>query len=269
MENDFIIQKPFNAHLQSLVDYYFFIDIPITELKLEEEHVIPFPRITFGYFFDHPFSVKNNSTGETIKAEMIISRLSTNQISVKPLTDRVKILGAHIRPYTLAYLTSANISELPWLVQTEDLFGSNVLKFRDRVKKCTNPQDMFVEVENIFLSTLLVKNLNSITEAVHLIESEKGDISLSKLSDTIGVTSRTLRNHFYKSIGCSPKEYIHLVKLKQAVYQMKYSTDPLTSVSYSQNYTDQAHFTNTFKSITGNSPKKIREKMADYRFLQF
>lgn len=251
------------------MDYYFFIDIPVTELKLKEEYVIPFPRITFGYFFEYPFSVINHSAGETIKAEMIISRISTSQISVKPLTDRVKIIGAHVRPYALAYLTNGNISKLPWLIQTEDLFGKNAQKFRASIKRCLSPKEMFVEVEQIFLRTILAKDLSLITNAVHIIESERGDISLSTLSEKMGVSSRTLRNHFYKSIGCSPKDYIHLVKLKQAVFQMKYSTDSLTSVSYSQNYSDQAHFTNTIKTITGQSPKKIREKIPDFRFLQF
>lgn len=251
------------------MDYYFFVDIPITELRLEEEYMIPFPRITFGYFFEHPFSVTNHSTGETIKAEMIISRISTNQISVKPLSDRVKIIGAHVRPYALAYLTIENISEMPWLIKTEELFGKSAQKFREAINTCTSPKEMFVEVENIFLKTLLVKDLSVITEAVHVIESQKGDITLAGLSDKMGTSSRTLRNHFYKSIGCSPKEYIHLVKLKQAVFQMKYSTDSLTSVSYSQKYADQAHFTNTVKNLTGHSPKEIREKLPDFRFLQF
>ena len=269
MNNDFIIQKPFNAYLQSLVDYYFFIDIPISKLKLEEEYVIPFPRITFGYFFEHPFLVTNHSNQETIKAEMIISRISVNQISVKPLTERVKIIGAHVRPYTLSFLTNKNISEMPWLVKTEELFGENAQAFKERINKCTSPYEMFIEVENIFSRTILAKDLSLIKDAVQIIENQKGNISISTLADKIGVSNRTLRNHFHKSIGCSPKEYINLVKLKQSVYQMKHSTDSLTSVSYSQNYADQAHFTNTFKNITGVSPKKIREKIPDFRFLQF
>lgn len=269
MKNDFITQKPVNIYLRSLVDYYFFIDIPITELKFEEESIVPFPRITFGYFFDHPFLVSNHSSNETVKAEMVISRISTNQISVRPLTDRVKIIGAHVKPYSLAFLTNGNISKMPWLINTQDLFGENAIKFKDRINKCPDPKQMFVEVENIFLNTLLAKDLNRITEAIDTVEFHKGDISVSALSNRIGVTDRTLRNHFYKSIGCSPKEYIHLVKLRQSIFQMKYSAESLTSISYLQNYADQAHFTNTVKNVTGVPPKIIREKIPDFRFLQF
>ncbi len=269
MNNDFHIQKPFNAHLQTLVDYYFYLDIPVSELKMPEEQIVPFPRITFGYFFDHPFLVTNHTKEQSKKAEMVISRISTDQISVRPLTDKIKILGAHVRPYTLAHLTNDNISELPWLIDTVTLFKKNAITFRDKINKCTQPQKMFVEVENIFLNTLLTKNLDLITEAVDTVESHKGDLSVSELSEHLKVSDRTLRNHFYRSLGCSPKAYLHLVKLRQSVLQIKNSDDSLTAVSYDQHYADQAHFTNTVKNITGIPPKKIRENLPDFRFLQF
>ncbi len=269
MNNDFHIQKPFNAHLQTLVDYYFYLDIPVSELKMPEEYIVPFPRITFGYFFDHPFLVTNHTKKQSNKAEMVISRISTDRISVKPLTDRIKILGAHVRPYTLAHLTNDNISELPWLIDTVALFKKNAIAFGRKVSNCTEPQKMFIEVENIFLKTLLTKDLDLITEAIDFIELNMGDLSVSELSEHLNLSNRTLRNHFYKSIGCSPKEYLHLVKLRQSVFQMKNSDDSLTAVSYDQHYADQAHFTNTVKNITGVPPKKIRENLPDFRFLQF
>jgi len=269
LENDFIIQKPFNDYLQTWVDYYFFIDISVDKLKLSEEFVFPFPRITFGYFFEYPFLVTNHSTNENYNAEMIISRISTNQISVKPLTDRVKIIGAHIKPYALALLTNDNISEKPWVIKTEDLFKKESKGFKKKIDDCSNSNEMFFEIENIFLSSVLTKDLSVVIKAIDWIETEKGNISVSKLSENMNISTRTLRNHFYKTVGCSPKEYIMLVKLRQSIYQMKYSPDSLTSVSYSQNFADQAHFTNTVKNIIGTHPKEIRKNLSDFRFLQF
>ncbi len=269
MNNDFIIRQPSNVYLKKLIEYYFFIDIPVEELKLKSEHVIPFPRITFGYFFDHPFLVTNHTLNESAKADIIISRISTNRISVKPLTERVKILGTHIKPYALAFFTDENISNLPWLINTPDLFKSKANLFVKAINKCSTPQQMFDEVEVTFLNTLLTKDLSTIIKAVELIEKNNGDIEISEISKNLGVSNRTLRNHFYRNVGCSPKEYIHLVKLKKIVIQMKNSDDLLTSISYSQNYSDQAHFTNSVKNLTGLPPKEIRKRIPDFRFLQF
>lgn len=269
MENGFEIQTPQNHFLQKLVDYYFFIDIPVSELAMKEEYVLPFPRLTFGYFFEHPFLVTNHSKKKSETAEMIISRLSTDQISVAPLTDRVKILGAHVKPFALAYLTNKNVSELPWVINTKELFGKKAESFQKKIDTCASTKEMFSEVEKIFRNTVLVKDLSQIETVIATIEAERGRASISFLADTVGVSTRMLRNYFYKYIGCSPKDYLQLVKLKQSVFQMKNDPSSLTSLSYDQNFADQAHFTHTIKNITGRSPKNIREDLPDFRFLQF
>ncbi|WGF91576.1 helix-turn-helix domain-containing protein [Aequorivita marisscotiae] len=269
MENGFQIQLPKNHFLQKLVDYYFFIDIPVSQLVMKEEYVLPFPRLTFGYFFEHPFSVTNHSKNKSQTAEMIISRISTDKISVAPLTDRVKILGAHVKPFTLAYLTNKNVSELPWIINTKELFGKKAESFQKKIDTCGSTKEMFTEVEKIFQNTVLAKDLSQIEIVMETIEATRGSVSISFLADTVGVTSRTLRNYFYKYIGCSPKDYLQLVKLKQSVFQMKNDPSSLTSLSYDQNFADQAYFSNTIKNLTDQSPKKIRENLPDFRFLQF
>ena len=268
MGSDIVVHKPYNEHLKSLIDYYYFIDASVEDLQLASELLIPLPRITFRYFFEYPFEVTNHTINETAIADIVISRISTHKLSIKPLTDRVKILGAHIKPYALAFFTNQNISKLPWLIKTPDLFEHRAHLFMETVNACRSSQEMFDEVERAFLDTILNKDLSTIIKAVELIEMRNGDIEVAEVSRSVGVSNRTLRNHFYRNVGCSTKEYIHLSKLKKIVHQMRSSEDMLISISYSQNYYSQSHFTNSMKNITGLSPKEIRKKLPDFRFLQ-
>lgn len=267
--NNFITQKPNDHLLARLVDYYFFVDIPVSELTLAQEYVIPFPRITFGYFFDHPFLVTNQDLDQSITVDMVISRISTDKITVQPKSDRVKIIGAHVRPYALAFLTDQPIGDLPWLINTVDLFQEKAISFKSKINRCSIPEEMFEEIENIFLKTLLIKDLSVITKAVDIIEERFGEVKLKELAEQLSVSERTLRNQFHKFIGCAPKEYVHLVKLKYAVYQMRFSGGSLTNIAHEGEYFDQAHFNHTVKKITGKAPKKLQKEMADFRFLQF
>ncbi len=269
MEGDFIIHHPANESLKAFVDYFFHINIPVSELKFNEEFIFPFPRITFGYFFQHPFEVRNHTNGKHAQAELIFSRVSTDQVSVRPVTDHIKIVGAHIKPYALALLSQNPVSDLPWLVQAEDLWEDFDPGLKDSLQQCSEPEEMFMILEQFFLDHILLRNLELITGAIDLIELNKGDISITELSDKLCVSVRTLRNHFYRSVGCSPKDYLLLVKLRQSIYQMKYSEDSLTSVSYQQHFADQAHFTHTMKNLLGSPPKLIRQKIPHFRFLQF
>lgn len=269
MQNNFIIQKPHDPFLSTLVDYYFFIDTPISALSEVPEYSMPFPRMTFGYFFDHPFMVTNHDLKLSEKVDMIISRVSTQKITVLPLTDRIKIIGAHVKPYTLAYLSEHPINELPWLINTMDLFGEIAISFREKMLECTNPTEMFEQVENVFLNTLLTRNLRTITEAVDLIERKEGNIKLIELADHFKLSDRGLREQFHKHIGCAPKEFIQLVKFKNSIQKMNSTNESLTDIACSNNYFDQAHFINSFKKITGKAPSTMRKELRNFRFLQF
>ncbi|MBT30933.1 MAG: hypothetical protein CMO01_14840 [Thalassobius sp.] len=252
-----------------MVEYYFFIDVPVSEVDKQGEYIIPFPRITFGYFFDHPFLVTNQVLNQQVEVDMVISKITSHKITVKPISDCIKIIGAHVKPFTLAYLTNTSLADLPWLIDTQELFKQKAASFKQKINACKTPAQMFAEVENIFLESVLVKDLSLITQAVELVEKHTGEIKLDELANITRVTSRTLRNQFYKHIGCAPKEYIKLVKLYQSVYQMHHSNNSLTSIGHDANYFDQAHFIKTIKHITGKSPGKLRKEMSAFRFLQF
>jgi AraC-like DNA-binding protein len=268
-DNHFIIRKPFNQFLSTLVDYYFHIDIPVNQLSLNEEYIIPFPRITFGYFFNHPFIATNHTLNQSVSVNMAISRISTHKIVVQPQSDRVKIIGAHVRPFCLAYLTEQPIHTMSWLINMVDLFGKAATDFEQRIERCSEAEQMFSEVEKMFLDNTLVRDLSLITSVIELIDKSAGNIQLKKLSAQLGVSDRTIRNHFYDHIGCSPKEYIRLVKLKQVAYQMKNSSNTLTSIAYDNDYFDQAHFIHEVKNVTGRSPNELRKEIPHFRFLQF
>lgn len=267
--NNFISQKPKNAFLATIVDDYFYIDALAAEIFSKPEFILPYPRITFGYFFNHPFTATNHTRNESVIVNVSISKISTQKITVQPNTDRIKICAAHIKPFALAYLTKTPIHTLPWLMNTEDLFGDITRRFIKRLDKATDTETMFAEVEKVFLDNLLIRDLSLITEAVEIIENSKENIEVSKLSKQLGVTDRTLRNHFYDYVGCSPKEYIKIVKLKRIAYQLIHHESSLTEIAYENEYFDQAHFIKELKDVTGFTPGELRKEIPTFRFLQF
>lgn len=265
----FTIRKPYNSFLSDIVEYYFYVDVPVSQLTDQAEFMIPFPRITFGYLFDHPFTVINHTLNTSKLVNIAISRISTQKITVQPSTERIKILGAHVKPFGLAYFTKKPINSLPWLVNTEELFGNIAKKFLRKVKACLDTEQMFDEVETVFLDNILIRDLSLITKAIELIEINSGHLEITELSKRLGVSDRTIRNHFYNYIGCSPKEYFRIVKLKHIAYQLKHSESSLTDIAYDNNYFDQAHFIREVKGITGQSPNQLRKEIPNFRFLQF
>ncbi|HAS40476.1 MAG TPA: hypothetical protein DCS93_08355 [Microscillaceae bacterium] len=267
MKNDFLIYRTNHEVLSRITDFFFYIDSPIERLLSKQEDIIPYPRATFGYFFNHPFLVTNQHTNESVN--LILTKVSHNGVTVQPTSKRVKIVGVHLQPYILGYLTNQSAIRLPHIIQAKDLLGDNIASFTQKMESCTHVEEKFRAMEAFILKNLLQKDLTLITKIVQLIEQQSGDVKVDEIAHRLEVSSRTIRNHFYHYVGCSPKTYIELVKLKKAVYQLNFSEHSLTNISYDSNYFDQSHFIKSLKKFTGKSPKEIQKESGSFRLLQF
>lgn len=265
----FIFQKPTAPFLSTLIDTYFYVDAPVSSLGSQQEYIIPYPRITFGYFFNHPFLVTNHTLHQTATVNSGISCIAAHRITVQPQSDRIRILGAHAKPFWLAYLTPRPIFSLPLLINPADLLGDRALTFQREVESCAEPEGMFRVMESLFLESMGARELSDISNAIAIIERRAGTIPVSEVAAQMGVSDRTIRTLFGNYIGCSPKEYARLVRLRQVAYQMKQAQDSLTGIAHDNHYFDQAHFIHEIRDITGKSPSQLKREIPTFRFLQF
>ncbi|MGY6562241.1 MAG: helix-turn-helix transcriptional regulator [Luteibaculaceae bacterium] len=266
---NFIFKKPTSALLAPLIDQIFFVDSSILALEKFKELALPFPRVTFGYFFDTPFKAKNLNTGETKMLHAGVAKIQNSAVEITPLSKNIKIIGAHLKPYALAHFTDISVSSLPWFFHPSEIFGQRaeevLLSFRDS----PSLPHLFQLVEESFISVYKPKDLLLVQEACSIIEEKKGDLTVSQVAGKVGKNTRTLQNHFIKHIGVGPKEFILLTKIKFSLLQMAHSNKSLTEIAHENNFADQAHFIHVLKQLNSPAPKKLRQALPSFRFLQF
>jgi AraC-like DNA-binding protein len=266
---DFIFDTPKSTDLQGLVQTYFYIDATLEGAMRFAEQVLPFPRITFGYFFDAPFSVKNLLTQETQTARIAIANIQQTVVEVTPTTDRIRILGAHLQPFALSSFTRLPIASLPWLIDPFSLFGQATADFVEKVESAHTSAEWFEIAETAFLNCLLAREVTLVTEGVKFIETREGICTVGEVAKACACSERTLWNHFLAHIGVPPKELIQLTKVKNSLYQMLKTDGSLTEIAHAQHFTDQAHFINTLRGFNTGKPLELRKKLPTFRFLQF
>ncbi|RZM30238.1 MAG: AraC family transcriptional regulator [Pedobacter sp.] len=108
-----------------------------------------------------------------------------------------------------------------------------------------------------------------IYQACKSIMDSESMISIAKLAADLGCSVRHLQKLFRKHIGLSPKQFALILKLRAAVDAIAYpekNTPSLTTLALDNNFYDQAHFTNSFKSMVKTSPNQFH--IPDY-FLSF
>lgn len=83
-------------------------------------------------------------------------------------------------------------------------------------------------------------------------------LSVTQLSNAIGISQRQLARKFQDCIGLSPKEYLRINRFIQSWHYMKqYPARSLTDIAYESGYYDQAHFIRECRNYTGLTPGKL------------
>jgi AraC-like DNA-binding protein len=86
-----------------------------------------------------------------------------------------------------------------------------------------------------------------------------GGESISSLADSAGVTNRTLRRHFMKHAGVSPKQLSMSGRILRACARLSDRRDiPIAQVALSLGFNDQSAFTNAFRHYVGMTPAQLR-----------
>ena len=77
---------------------------------------------------------------------------------------------------------------------------------------------------------------------------------VADLAEAFGIGERTLQRLVLHRVGMTPKWLIQRRRLHDAVERLKAGTTSLAEIAADLGYTDQAHFTQDFRTVTGMTP---------------
>lgn len=101
--------------------------------------------------------------------------------------------------------------------------------------------------------------VSSLKEILH--DNTTDNFSLASLSEELGVhpvhLSRTIPRYFSTTLG----NYLRQQKLKKALPLLLNPELSLSEIAYAAGFADQSHFSRTFKSYFGKTPKKFRSQL--------
>ncbi|OAB80424.1 helix-turn-helix transcriptional regulator [Cochleicola gelatinilyticus] len=110
-------------------------------------------------------------------------------------------------------------------------------------------------------TTLKTDEPNWVASLKSLLHEETEDLSLTSLSEKLNVHPMHLSRAVPKYLATTLGDYIRQQKIKKA---FGYLLDPklsLTEIAYRCGFSDQSHFTRTFKTYLGYTPSVFRNKI--------
>lgn len=85
------------------------------------------------------------------------------------------------------------------------------------------------------------------------------DITLSHISNFLGLSKKYLSTLFSKSMGITLTEYIQKQKIEEAKFLLTSTNYSIIAICEFLKFHDQSHFTKIFKKFTGLTPKKYKD----------
>jgi AraC family transcriptional regulator len=83
-------------------------------------------------------------------------------------------------------------------------------------------------------------------------------LTLSQASKQAGVHPVHVSRSFRRTLGCTFREYLTLIRIRRATDLLKQSSTHITEIAFACGFSDHAHFTRTFKRVTGLTPTAYR-----------
>ena len=86
------------------------------------------------------------------------------------------------------------------------------------------------------------------------------EITLETMAQQAGLSPYHFARLFKKTIGQTPHQYVMSYRIEQAKQYLANPETPMIDIALSCGFADQAHFSRTFKKLTGTSPKTWRQQ---------
>lgn len=153
------------------------------------------------------------------------------------------------------------------------LGGENSLWLATRMYKEFNQRDRFsaLALESITTELLIAASrkttkrfekksprwLERVRE--YLNENYSESIGLNELAKIAEVHPTHLARVFRQFENCTAGDYVRKIRIRKARHKMIYSDNSLVEIALDTGFSDQSHFTRSFKNITGMTPTQYRQ----------
>jgi transcriptional regulator GlxA family with amidase domain len=98
-----------------------------------------------------------------------------------------------------------------------------------------------------------------VTDVARRLRSDYAEpITLDEMADQANLSRYHFIRVFKQVIGESPRKYLVAARLRAAVDRLLETREPVISVALNTGFNDISHFTNTFRTAIGVSPRRLR-----------
>jgi AraC-like DNA-binding protein len=196
--------------------------------------------------------IKGNSNNLTLFGQTVFPETLT-------IKEDFTLIAYFFKPFALSTLFGFSAQELtdnP--IDINLLEPSKTLELQEKLLNSNSINEMINLIDNYIFSLLnkIKADINLIKFATTEIVKNPDNEILKKVQNELHLTERTFQRMFKKNVGLSPNQYRRIGQFSSAFKQLQQKQfENLFDIAFDNGYSDQSHFTRSFKEFTNITPK--------------
>jgi AraC-like DNA-binding protein len=253
------------ALLEPFVNAFWFYQNP--RVPQRKEHRLPdgLTHLIFNLHDDH-LRVHEGGVLHTFSGALITGMHS--RYAVIDTADQDSVMGLSFKAGGVSALLHVPAEEVrDTHLALENIWGEEATFFRERLLKAPTPQARFMLLEHVLMQRLrTAPSLHpSVPFAVTALSTPTTHPSVTKLADTVGLSSRHFRQVFAEAVGLSPKGFARVQRFQTALRRLAQCQNvDGAQLALDLGYFDQAHFAHDFREFAGVSPSDYHARVESY-----
>jgi AraC-like DNA-binding protein len=198
-----------------------------------------------------------NRNGREIQPSTLFAGQMMRSIVIRP-TGRVRLFGVRFHPTGAFPLGGFSMHEMTdQTIGVDSVLGSDGSELEARIREAESFESRIAAFEMYFVRKLaaLQRDDDVASYAASLIVGSGGLITISRLSESLGVSERRLERRFRSRVGISPKMLARIVRFQSLLGLIQKAKTPgILDASLELGYYDQSHAIRDFREFSGTTP---------------
>lgn len=188
----------------------------------------------------------------------VFDGITINKFQLEYLEKLSNALKAEIIGYLSEYIPH----KIDFIKDQENSFKS-IYEFKDINGFIRYIQKFVLNVNEVLLKFKNVCNSdNTIDMAIKYVqENYRNDLTMAEVANHISLNYSYFSILFKEKTGMNFIDYLRMIRIEKAKELLQNSVYKIYEVSEMVGYNNTKHFTTTFRTLTGISPKEYREKL--------
>jgi AraC-like DNA-binding protein len=257
---NYTTQKPMEE-LSDYIRFFWTLDVNIGSVTPFVHRALPDNCLELIFYCRGNFSITSPSgdEGHTFPSGVFGHAQKFRQFKTN---SDFTLFGVYLYPHSFKALFNLPAHELTnQMVDSETLWGVEGKILEEKIMLAANDK-IRVSIFSDFLfnrirNKLLCSRESAFVGAINEIITHNRLVSIPTFASECNLSRRQFERKFREFSGFSPKDFLRLVRFRNAVKESGCRNKSLVQIANDSGYYDQSHFTHEFKKFSGYTPREF------------